>query len=243
MSANVTGILLIWALLASANGGRESPCSPAAETVLEAASEAALLGELAAAAAQLRDHYLDHRTCPELVVAAWAWDGWHAAQAAAARGGSDESLAGVRAALETLGPAVAGASDAAYATALLRAAAVAAQDERDELQVWVEHARGLAARRGLAGLPARWPLPIDLAEGELWSSVSDYGLAEASYARALAARDSALGWRGLARARDRRGDRPGACAAYRRARDLATARFPDGVVATEARGYLRGCER
>lgn len=233
---------MLWALLPWTGTGGEPGCSPAAAAVLEAAGDAAMLGEFVAAAAQLRDRYLDHRGCRELVVASWAWGGWHAAQAAAAHGGSDESLADVRAALQAIGPE-SGASASAYAAALLRAATVAAQDERDELQLWIEHARSLASRMALAKEQARWPLPIDLAEGELWSSVSDYELAEASYARALAERDSAAGWRGLARARDRRGNRAGACAAYRRAVELTTAHVPSGGVATEAHAYLRGCER
>ena len=126
---------------------------------------------------------------------------------------------------------------------MLRAAIAAAQDERDEMQVWLEHARALASRLALAGDRARWPLPIDLVDGELWSRVDDYELAEASYTRALAERDSAAGWRGLARARDRRGNREGACAAYRKAVEAAGAALTAGGVASEARGYLRLCER
>ncbi len=163
--------------------------------------------------------------------------------AAAERGGTDESLTGVRAALAALGPPGTTATHGSYATAVLRAATAAAQDERDEMQVWLEHARDLAMRLALTGDRARWPLPIDLVDGELWSSVDDYELAEASYARALAERDSAAGWRGLARARDRRGNRDGACAAYRKARELAGPAQAKGVVATEARGYLLMCDR
>lgn len=243
MSPNVTGILLLWTLLPGPQAGREPACPAAAVAVLEAAEAAVLSGEFDVAFELLQGRATPGSACAELAVATRAWAGWLAAASAALLGGSAHALGGVRAQWEALGSTGPGATDSAYATALLRAAAVAAQDERDELQLWVEHARDLAARRALVKERARWPLSIDLAEGELWSGVDDYELAEASYTRALAERDSALGWRGLARARDRRGNRTGACAAYRRALDLASAAFPAGVVATEARGYLLACQR
>lgn len=243
MSPNVTGVLLLLTLVSGPRGQPEPDCPAAAVAALDAAEAAVLSGEFTVALGLLQGGATPGSACLELAVATRAWAGWLAAASAAQFGGSDESLGGVRAQLQALGPPGPGASESAYATALLRAAAVAAQDERDELQLWVEHARDLATRRALVKERTRWPLPVDLAEGELWSSVDDYELAEASYARALAARDSALGWRGLARARDRRGNQMGACAAYRRALDLASAGFPTGEVATEARGYLLACQR
>ena len=241
MSPNLRGVVLLWAWLWTQPSVSE--CGVEARALLDAAAGDALAGEFAAAAAQLRGSYAAHDMCRELVVAAWAWDGWQAAVVAASRGGTDEALAPVGAALASLGPPGPTASHGAYATAVLRAAAAAAQDERDEMQVWLEHARDLATRLALTGARARWPLPIDLVDGELWSSVDDHERAEASFTRALAERDSAAGWRGLARARDRRGNREGACAAYRKARDLAGPAQATGVVATEARGYVRMCER
>lgn len=218
-----------------------SECGSEPRAVLSAAAGDALNGEATAAASRLRGAYAAHDSCRELVVAAWAWEGWQAAVAASARGGSDDALGDVRAALAALGTGGPNASHGGYAAAVLRAAAAAAQDERDEMQVWLEHARDLASRLTLTGDRARWPLPIDLVDGELWSRVADYELAEASYTRALADTKSAAGWRGLARARDRRGNRPGACAAYRQASEQAGPAPATGVVATEARGYLRMC--
>jgi len=242
MSPNVTGFVLLWALLPWTQPSAAT-CDATTQALLAAAAaDEALTGEFAAVAAQLRGSYAAHDTCRELVVAAWAWDGWQAAVVAASRGGSDQSLTDVRTALASLGPPGPTASHGAYATAVLRAAAAAAQDERDEMRVWLEHARDLATRMALTGDRARWPLPIDLVDGELWLRVDDFELAEASYTRALAVRDSAAGWRGLARARARRGNRDGACAAYRKARDSAGPAQATGVVATEAGGYLRACE-
>lgn len=241
MSPKVWFALLVWTLAPLAPAAAEPGCAMATAW-LGAAEQQALAGEFTTAAAALRGHYDDARSCDELRVATWAWDGWLAADAAGAHGGTAEALARVRAALDALAAPDGGVSGAAYAAALLHGAAAAAQDERDEMQVWLEHARDLAARAALTGTPARWPLPIDLAEGELWSSVDDYELAEASYMRALATRDSAAAWRGLGRARDRRGNRGAACAAYRRARDAAATAAPTGAVANEARGYLLLCE-
>jgi tetratricopeptide (TPR) repeat protein len=240
MSPNVVGVVLLSTWLWTQPSASE--CGVEARALLDTAAGDALAGEFAAAAAQLRGSYAAHDLCRELVVAAWAWDGWQAAAVAASRGGSDESLTGVRAALASLASPGAAATHGAFATAVLSAATAAAQHERDEMQVWLEHARALASRLALAGDRARWPLPIDLVEGELWTRVDDYELAEASYTRALAERDSAAGWRGLARARDGRGNRQGACAAYRQAVEAARAAQAPGV-ASEAGGYLRRCER
>jgi hypothetical protein len=242
MSPNVTGWVLAGALLPWAQPAAPA-CPEAATAVLDGAAASAAAGEFDGAAARLRAHYAAHGECRELVVAAWSWGGWHAAEAAAQRGGTDEALTGVRAAIDTLGPPGTPASSAAYASAVLRASAAAAQAERDEMQLWLEHAHDLAATLALAGERARWPLPIDVVEGELWFRVHDYELAEASYTRALATRESPAAWRGLARARDRRGNRAGACGAYRRALDAVIALEPKGGVAAEARGYLQSCDR
>ncbi len=242
MSPGVTGLVLLWALLPWPQPDAPAACAPEARAVLDAAAAAAFDGEFAAAEAQLRGGYDAHGQCRELGVAAWAWGGWQAAVAAAEQGGTEQSLTRIYDATTALGPPSGVASVSSYAASVLRAAAAAAQDEREEMQVWLEHARALASTLSLAGEHGRWPLPIDLVDGELWSSVDDYELAEVSYTRALAERDSAIAWRGLGRARDRRGNREGACAAYRRARDLASPQHPKGVVATEARGYLLICE-
>ncbi len=101
--------------------------------------------------------------------------------------------------------------------------------------------RALSTRLALVGPAPSWPLPVDLAEGELWHGVDDYELEEAAFTRALATRETALGWRGLARARDRRGNKAGACEAYRRVTQLLAGEPPTAALAIEARGYTLLC--
>src|SRR5205085_2852773 len=67
--------------------------------------------------------------------------GWDAAEAAARVGGSPESLAPVRDAIATLERMAGGAhGPAEIARYVLAAAADAAQDERDEMALFLEHA-------------------------------------------------------------------------------------------------------
>ena len=108
--------------------------------------------------------------------------------------------------------------------------------------MWLEGARTLSSRLALIGEPAVWPLPIDLAEGQLWLSVDDYEQAEAAFGAALAGRESAAALAGLARARDRRGNKAGACAAFERVAAVVPDLYRRGAIATEARGYAILCE-
>ena len=67
----------------------------------------------------------------------------------------------------------------------IRAAVSAAQEERDELALLLEHARDLSNQMGIgAGTPARWPLPIDELEGELWFEVDRFTESRDAYLRA-----------------------------------------------------------
>ncbi len=104
-----------------------------------------------------------------------------------------------------------------YADATIRAAADAAQDERDEMAVYLLHARYLSTQLELLGSAARWPLPIDEVDGELWLEVDRYQESRAAYQRAASATGSPRAWIGLARASDRLGDTVAACDAYRTA--------------------------
>src|SRR6476620_3182241 len=70
--------------------------------------------------------------------------GWDAAESASRVGGSPESLAPVRAAIATLERMAGGAhGPAEIARYVLSAAADAAQDERDEMSLFLEHAVAL----------------------------------------------------------------------------------------------------
>ncbi|MSO62134.1 MAG: hypothetical protein EXQ50_08600 [Acidobacteria bacterium] len=154
-----------------------------------------------------------------------AMEGWIAARAVAAKGGALELLGPVNRRLKSLdalpGPA------ARYADVAIRAAVSAAQEERDELAVFLAHARDLSATMSLTGAPAQWPVPIDELEGELWLEVDRYTEARDAYLRATKLKPTANAWIGLARASDRLGDLVGACAAYTQA--SSTAGLPASV--------------
>lgn len=154
-----------------------------------------------------------------------AVEGWGAARALAPKGGALELLGPVNLRLRALDglPGIA----ARYADAAIRAAVSAAQEERDEMAVFLAHARDLSHTMALAGAPAQWPLPIDEMEGELRLEVDQYAEARDAYQRATKLKPTANAWIGLARASDRLGDLVGACAAYTQA--SSTAGLPAAV--------------
>jgi hypothetical protein len=100
---------------------------------------------------------------------------------------------------------------------VLRAAIAAAQDERDEMQLYLTHARTLAESLRLARDARPWPLPIELVEGELWLEVDRFAEAREAFARvgdpSLASRVAL----GAGHVLERLSDVPAACEAYRRA--------------------------
>jgi hypothetical protein len=142
-----------------------------------------------------------------------ALEGWTAARAVANRGGAVELLGPVNIRLKELDtfPNL----SARYAEIAIRAAVSAAQEERDELGLLLEHARDLSRQMGTgAGKPPEWPVPVDELEGELWLEVDRFTEAVAAFQRATQIRPSPNAWIGLARAADRLGDRVTACQAY-----------------------------
>ena len=92
----------------------------------------------------------------------------------------------------------------------------AAQDERDEMQLYLAHARPLAESLRLAHRDA-WPLTIELVEAELWLEVDRFAEARDAFARVtdpgLAARVAL----GRGQVMERLDDAAEACAAYRHA--------------------------
>ena len=147
-----------------------------------------------------------------------AMEGWREARALAPKGGAVELLGPVNTRLRELDKMP--NTSARYAEVAIRAAVSAAQEERDEMQLFLEHARALSKQMALAGAAAEWPLPIDELEGELWLEVDRYSEARDAYARAADARPTANALIGLARASDKLGDVVGACAAYTRVRGM-----------------------
>ena len=166
-----------------------------------------------------------------------AMAGWAAARALAPKGGAVELLGPVNVRLRELD--LLPNTSARYAEVAIRAAVSAAQEERDEMALFLQHARDLSKQMALAGAPAQWPVPIDELEGELWLEVDRFPEARDAYERATKTTGSLNAWIGLARATDRLGDAIAACAAYTRVRA-----FP-GLPSTaelEASLYLLKCQ-
>ena len=201
--------------------------APAPRAALRQAADHLQRIEDAAAADALRAAWPDVQTCPELATALVAVDGWIEARRLAPLGGAPDRLGAINALLRRLDDDRASLASAStlgrlnrYAEAALRAAVAAAQDERDEMQAYLSHARDLAGALTEAGQPSTWPLPIDEIEGELWLEVDRFDTARAAFARAAEAGRGARGVVGLARTLDRLHDQAGACAAYQRAQSL-----------------------
>ncbi|MEZ5293614.1 MAG: hypothetical protein R2745_21200 [Vicinamibacterales bacterium] len=233
MSTDVAGWVIAFAVLAQG-----APCAPEALALDDRAAALVAVGDDAEADRVLRAGYADAAACPAVVLAAWSWQGWLAARRAEPTGGRPENLApaaDAAARLATLGSAT---SPAAYATAVIRAAEAAAQDERDEMALWLDHAHALSQRLALGADAPRWPLPIDTAEGLLWLAVDDFEQALAAFERAVAANDTPVAWLGFARAMDGLGREAQACAALRRAAGTGPS-AGNGRAAATARERLR----
>ena len=244
MSRNVWTALLAAAVVVGAAGPAEAQasaeCRPGDEAALARAARAAAAADGEVAAEILRAAYADSPACSALGTASWAWHGWLAAASAQAAGGTEESLAGVRGALAVLEPGgTAPSTDAALAAAVLHAAAAAAQSEREEMRIWLEHAADLARR--LAPGTWAWPMAPAVAEGELWLALHDPAMADAAFQRALADGVTPVALRGLGRARAGGDNMKGGCEPYREALALVEAERPDGPLAVEARAFLRLC--
>ena len=165
-----------------------------------------------------------------------AMDGWQAARALAPKGGALDLLGPVNLRLQALDKYP--NTSARYAEIAIRAAVSAAQEERDELRLFLTHARDLSKQMALAGSPAVSPLPIDELEGELLLEVDSFTEARDAYERATKARPTPNAWIGLARASDRLGDTVTACRAYTQAG--ATPGLPN-TVALEISLYSLKC--
>jgi hypothetical protein len=151
---------------------------------------------------------------PEADVRRVAMEGWNAARALAPKGGAVDLLGPVNVRLKEL-DAMPNTS-ARYAEVAIRAAVSAAQEERDEMQLFLDHAGDLSKQMALAGTPARFPLPIDELAGELWLEVDRFEESRDAYRRATENAPTPNAWVGLARASDKLGDLVAACAAYTR---------------------------
>jgi len=149
---------------------------------------------------------------PERDVQRIAMEGWLAARALAPKGGALDLLGPVNASLKQLDEMP--TTSARYAEVAIRAAVSAAQEERDEMALFLEHARALSQQMAVAGSAPRWPLPIDELEGELWYEVDRFPEARAAFERATKTAPTPNAWIGLARSADKVGDPVTACRAY-----------------------------
>jgi len=138
--------------------------------------------------------------------------GWTSARALAPKGGAVNLLGPVNLRLRELDkfPNM----SARYAEIAIRAAISAAQEERDEMALLLEHARSLSDQIAVGAEPPQWPLPIDELEGELWFEVDRFSEARDAYRRATDLKPTPNAWIGLARSSDRLGDLVTACRAY-----------------------------
>lgn len=166
-----------------------------------------------------------------------AGEGWAAARALAPIGAPRDRLGAVNQSLERLDALIANVA-ARYADAAIRAAISAAQEEREEMALFLEHARALSVQLALTSAPARWPLPIDELEGELWFEVDRFAEARAAYERATRTFASPRAWLGLARSHVRLGDTPAACAAYK----AVTTAGVSALEKIEIAAYLLRCK-
>jgi len=163
--------------------------------------------------------------------------GWTEARRLAASGGSVASLGAVTRRLDEI-RAIKDASlalDVEFAEIVVRAAIAAAQDERPEMGLLLDHARDLAARLAEEGRRALWPRPYNLAAGELWLEVDRYEEARAAYERAASFDNGAAALLGLGRALEALGRHSEACLALRKIPASA------GAIRDEARPLLAAC--
>jgi tetratricopeptide (TPR) repeat protein len=178
--------------------------------------------------------------CVEAEIAGHYLRGLVAARDAYAAGGSPQSLAPVRLAIAALD---ARASEAparvALARAVLLAAAAAAQSERDEMALLLEHATRLEAIQIEADQP---PLPVATAHdvaGDLWLQVHRYEEARRAYELALqrvGATPRVM--LGLARATARLKDVDAACGNYRKLLAWWDTRRDSPAEIVEARSFV-----
>lgn len=159
--------------------------------------------------------------CDKVLLARFALAAWVEARKVAAGGGARDLLAPTESALSELRAATSRdlALESEYAQAAVRAAIAAAQDERDEMSLWLTHARDLSERLIARGRRAVWPRSFNVMAGELWFEVDRYEDARLAFERAVQATPTPLAQVGLAAALARLGRMDDACRLYSRVQD------------------------
>ena len=216
----------------------QSPCVDHAGLMSVAADRAAVFDLKSATT-----HLAEGIECPEIAVAYWYVHGLIAARDAYRYGGSAESLEPVKLAIKQLESRSPGSSAAEVARVVLQAASAAAQSEREEMGLLLEHALNLEEQARAAGQPGAPIVSASEVTGDLWLQVHRFEDAHRAY---LAASSQVGSTRritlGLARTAFRLGELPAACEHYR----LLVSGWPksggEPPELGEARTFLRRAE-
>ncbi len=218
----------------------QSPCATHS-ALMGAAVDRAGVFDLKGATTRLSEGI---RECPQTAVAYWYVHGLIAAREAYRYGGSPESLEPVKLAIAELESRAGEVPAAAIARVVLQAAMSAAQSEREEMGLLLEHALNLEGKARLAGLPGAPPIVSTFeVAGDLWLLVHRFEDARRAYVTAAeqvgSTRRVTLG---LARTAARLSDLPAACDQYR----MLVSGWPkaggEPPELTEARMFLRRSE-
>ncbi len=237
--------MLVWVLLTVQVAGGQVERAPTRPCRTEAAIAAArsTIETLDLPALAVRFGQDVRAGCADATIAALYLRGLVAAQEAYAVGGSPESLAPVRGAIATLmavGPSH--ETSAEIASAVLQAAAAAAQSEREEMALYLAHALRLEVVERARGRPGAPVVTAHEAAGDLWLRVHRFDDAQTAYdvaAEQVGATPRVI--LGRARVASRQTHTLAACAAYRTLNDLAGSAEPSAggrSEIAEARAYL-----
>ena len=161
----------------------QAPCPPEAQKLVSDAAVRAQDPDLSSAADALRD--AASRGCVQAGIGAAYLRGLIDASEAFRQGAPPESLFPVHtaiASLERLGQGRPGPAE--VARLMLRAAAAAAQSERDEMALYLEHAERMDSVLRATGQPAAPVLSAAEISGELWLQVHRYEDAHAAFTKA-----------------------------------------------------------
>jgi hypothetical protein len=182
-------------------------------------------------------------SCTETTVPYWYLRGLIAARDAYRFGGSPESLEPVKAAIAQLAASSQETAVAEIARVVLLAASSAAQSERDEMGLFLEHAVNLERQQRTAGLPGAPVVSAHEIAGDLWLQVHRFEDARRAYQEAATqigtTRRVTLG---LARTAARLGDSQTSCEQYRALVTGWPARGGEPLELMEAQTFLRRLE-
>jgi hypothetical protein len=161
----------------------QAPCPPDAQQLVWTAAARAQEPDLSASADLLRD--AASRGCADADVGSLYLRGLIEAKDAFRQGAPPESLVSVYKAIASLEEMARGQpGPAEIARLMLRAAAAAAQSERDEMALYLEHAERMDGLLRASGQPAAPILSAAEISGELWLQVHRYEDAHAAFTKA-----------------------------------------------------------